>query len=70
LTPEQALAAMSIFLEKYYARTGAEGDIDAVLGDLQVNLLDGRTNDPAAWADWLTAIDEALQREQLVAADK
>jgi hypothetical protein len=72
LSPERAFAAMSIFLDKYYARTAGSGDLGALLGDLQVNERDGLAFDPAVWADWLAAIDEALgerdRKEQLVIA--
>jgi hypothetical protein len=68
LSPEQALAAMSIFLEHYRARTG-DGDVSALLGDLQVNARDGRPFDPAAWSDWMEAVEQALQQsEELVSA--
>ena len=65
LSPEQAFAAMSAFLERYYERTGGKGDLGALLGDLQINRSDGLPLDPAAWADWLAAIDEALAHHQL-----
>ena len=71
LSAEQAFAAMCIFLEKYYERGAAEGDLAVLLGDLQLNEEDGLPFDPAAWADWLAAIDEVLERdrnEQLVSA--
>jgi len=70
LSPEQALAAMSGFLEKYHVRTSGNGELGALLGDLEINPRDGRTCDPAAWADWLGAIDEVLEREQLMSAPK
>jgi hypothetical protein len=70
LLPEQAFAAMRIFLEKYHARTGGRGDLGALLGDLQVNEEDGLTFDPAAGTDWLAAIEEALgeRKKQLALA--
>ncbi|HEY1796370.1 MAG TPA: hypothetical protein VGG57_09640 [Stellaceae bacterium] len=68
MSPEQALAAMAIFLERYRVRT-ADGDVSALLGDLQINTSDGRPFDPAAWSDWLDAVDEALhQSEELLSA--
>jgi hypothetical protein len=60
LPPEQAFAAMSVYLEKYYARTGRTGDLGSLLGDLQINKHDGLPIDPAAWTDWLTAIEDVL----------
>jgi len=68
LSPEQAFAAMSIFLERYRTRTH-DGDLSALLGDIQINERDSRPLDPAAWSDWLDAIEEALHRtEEFVAA--
>jgi hypothetical protein len=66
LTPKQAFAAMFLFLERYDARTSGngEGELGTLLGDLQLNPADGRSCDPAAWADWLAAIDDVLEREQ------
>lgn len=62
------MAAMSIFLEHYRARTG-DGDLSALLGDIQINARDGRPFDPAAWADWVEAVEQALQQsEELVGA--
>jgi hypothetical protein len=72
LSAEQAFAAMSVFLDKYYARTGASGDLGALLGDLQVNRQDGLPLDLAAWADWLLAVDDVLaertRSDQLMSA--
>jgi hypothetical protein len=59
LSPEQAFAAMFVFLDRYYGRTGS-GDIGALLGDLQLDRRDGLPIDPAAWDDWLAAVAEAL----------
>ncbi|HZK89832.1 MAG TPA: hypothetical protein VFC56_06755 [Stellaceae bacterium] len=71
LSPEQAFAAMAMFLDGYHARTGGRGNLGALLGDLEVNKRDGLTVDPAAWTDWLTAVEEVLARDrnkQLVTA--
>ena len=57
LTPEQAFEAMSIYLQRYHDRTGGKGDLAALLGDIQINAADGRPLDPAAWGDWLAAIE-------------
>ena len=62
LSPEQAFKAMFLFLNQYYERTGGEGDLGAILGDMQINKQDGLPLDPAAWADWVAAIDGALAR--------
>lgn len=57
LTPVAAYLAMFRFLEAYYERTGAD-EIGALLGGLAMNE-DGQPMDPAAWEDWLTAVDQA-----------
>ena len=63
LAPEQAFNAMFVFLDRYYERTGRSPELGALLGELQINR-DGRPFDPAAWGDWLAAVDEA--RDQVV----
>ena len=55
MTNEVAYKAMIKFLEKYYERTNSD-DIGSLLGDLQL-LSDGSTSDPAAWNDWIDAIN-------------
>ena len=59
LTPEQAFNAMAIFLNRYCGRTAGKAELGDVLGDIQLNESDGMPADPAAWGDWLAAIDEA-----------
>ena len=54
LTYIQSFNAMRRFLEMYYERTSSD-DVGSLLGDLQI-LDDGGTADPAAWEDWLVAI--------------
>ncbi|HEX5320300.1 MAG TPA: hypothetical protein VFW46_14145 [Stellaceae bacterium] len=66
LSSEQAFAAMSIFLDRYRART-RDGDLSALLGDVQINEKDGRPFDPAAWSDWQEAVDEACHRSEELA---
>ena len=63
LSSEQAFVAMSIFLERYSART-AGGDVRALLGDIQISRWDGLPFDPAARTDWLEAVEAALQDER------
>ena len=65
LSPEQAFRAMFIFLKEYYDRTGGTSELGAVLSDIQTNLwADGRPADPAAWGDWLAAIEAALEKSK------
>jgi hypothetical protein len=60
LSPEQAFKAMTVFLERYYERGDKTGDLALVVGELQINPQDGAPMDPAAWRDWLAAVDAAL----------
>lgn len=57
LSPQEAFAAMFVFLDRHYARTGGS-DLGALLGDLQINKADGLPFDRAAWDDWLAAVEE------------
>ncbi len=54
LTTREAYAAMFAFLEEVYQRTESH-DLGALLGGMSL-LQDGGTADPAAWADWETAV--------------
>jgi len=57
LTIEQAYQSMVCFLEAYWERTQSD-EIGALLGGLALDA-DGRPMDPAAWSDWLAAIELA-----------
>lgn len=59
LSKLQAFEAMRKFLEGYYARTSSD-DVGSLLSDM-LFLDDGGTADPAAWQDWLDAIEDALK---------
>ena len=48
---------MVCFLEAYWERTQSD-EIGALLGGLALDA-DGRPMDPAAWSDWLAAIELA-----------
>ena len=61
LSPEQAFRAMFFFLKEYYDRTGGTSELSAVLSDIQLNRADSLPADPAAWDDWLAAIDAVLE---------
>ena len=60
LSPEQAFRAMFVFLNDYYERTTGSAELGDVLGDIQLNESDRMPADPAAWGDWLSAIDKVL----------
>jgi hypothetical protein len=66
LTPEQAFRAMFIFLNAYYERTEGKSELAEVLSDIQINSHDGLPMDPAAWGDWLAAVESARQKERQV----
>jgi hypothetical protein len=57
LSVEQAFQAMFIFLNAYYERTQGQAELGSVLSDIQINRQDGMPGDPAAWGDWLAAVE-------------
>ncbi|MGE0257338.1 MAG: hypothetical protein AB7H71_15395 [Alphaproteobacteria bacterium] len=64
ISPEQAFAAMFVFLSEYYQRTNGTAVLADVLGDIQPIQSDGMPADPAAWEDWLAAIRAVLSDAQ------
>jgi hypothetical protein len=60
ITPQQAYAAMTMFSEAHYRRTGSD-DIGGLLGDMAMRD-DDTTADAAMWADWLDSIAGTLAR--------
>ncbi len=62
LTDEQGFEAMRHFLAAFWERGGSDPDSDVAellrwtARDVEV---DGGTNDPAQWNDWLLAVDAA-----------
>jgi hypothetical protein len=67
LSSEQAFRAMFVFLDEYHQRTAKKAELGDVLGDIQLNESDGRPADPAAWDDWLSAIEKVLADRTTVA---
>jgi len=63
LSPEQAFRAMFVFLNEYYDRTQGTAELGEVLGDIQLNA-NGSTMDPAAWSDWLSAVDTVCAKSK------
>jgi hypothetical protein len=59
MTEQQAYLAMFRFLEQWYERTKAD-ELGGMLGSMAL-LPDGSTADPAAWKDWLKAVDHVKQ---------
>lgn len=62
LTQLQAFQAMVKFLEGFYERTSSD-DVAVLLGGMQM-FPDGGTFDPAAWEDWIDAVNEVLKENQ------
>ena len=62
MTSDQAYAAMVIFLEEAWKRTGSEG-LGMILGDLSL-LEDGTPADPAVAEDWKEAVARAIGGER------
>lgn len=60
LSPEQAFRVMLAFLNEYYERTARKAELGDVLGDIQLDQNDGMPADPAAWDDWVSAINAVL----------
>jgi len=59
LTIEQAFCAMFFFIENEYELTRSD-DIGALLGSLDWTIWsDAGAADPAAWDDWLSAVEKA-----------
>ncbi len=58
MTPEEAYRAMFAFLEATWERTGRGDELGALLGGLALDA-DGRPMDPAAWTDWLAAVEQS-----------
>jgi len=54
----EAYKAMVSFLDDYYFRFGQES-LSSVLGSIQL-LPNETTADPAAWFDWLEAVERVL----------
>ena len=69
LTFLEAYKAMYVFLDSYYFQMNKPDEIGALLGDLRI-LLDGKPVDPAAWDDWLVAVQKVLDDKTLQQKDE
>ncbi len=56
LSVREAYLAMYTYLESLYEQTGSD-PLGGLLGGMSF-IADGETADPAAWADWLRAVDK------------
>ena len=63
ITQLQAYNAMIIFLQNYYLRVGEPDALGILLGGMEF-VSEGTTRDPAAWEDWLDAINETMQKNK------
>ncbi|HEY9262181.1 hypothetical protein [Chitinophaga sp.] len=63
LTNQQAYTAMCIFLDALYERTKS-ADLAGFLGGFQL-LADGTSADPAAWQDWMIAVNKVLSEKKI-----
>lgn len=62
ISERQAYLAMFCFPERYWERGGRTSEeLADILGSIHPTS-DGRTGDPAAWADWMECIDDAVSR--------
>jgi hypothetical protein len=61
ITVKTAYAAMYLFLENEYRLTNSD-DIGGLLGGMSL-LAGGGTADPAAWDDWLDAVEGASHED-------
>jgi hypothetical protein len=62
LNPKQAYAAMLLYLEDYYER-GKSEEVAMMLAGM-LFLADNNTADPAAWEDWMNAVQRVLAAAQ------
>lgn len=63
LTLLQAYKCMFHFLENYYVQMDKPDQLGSLLGELQL-LHDEKPADPAAWDDWLVAVQKVLETEK------
>lgn len=62
ITIKQAYQAMLLFLEVEYKLTQSD-DLGELLGGFQLTD-DGETMDPAAWGDWIAAVNKISDEEK------
>lgn len=62
LTVLEAYKAMLVFLEKCWLLRGKPDQVGNVLSAIQL-IKETRTADPAAWFDWLEAVEEVTSKE-------
>jgi hypothetical protein len=61
VTDLQAYQAMFCFLEHHYQETHSD-DVASLLSEM--NLIDGKPVDPAAWDDWLACVKKVMSMLQ------
>ncbi len=60
MSEREAFLAMSKFLWQFANRAG--DDLLTLLGDIEITS-DGRTNDPAAWNDWISCVQAVKESD-------
>ncbi len=63
ITVMQAYKAMLAFLEREYNLTHSD-ELGGLLGGYQLTSDSGATMDPAAWPDWVSAINQVLEGDK------
>ena len=63
LTIEESYMAMLKFIEGYYYRLNQPDLLAMLLGGFRLRT-DGLAVDPAAWEDWLDAVNEVLNNQE------
>ena len=62
LTSSQGFRAMGRFLAAYFDRTGGQGSLRTIVGDVELEG-DGTSTDPAALSDWAASVREVLDED-------
>lgn len=62
LTVLEAYKAMLVFLERCWVLRGKPEQVGNVLSAIQL-INETRTADPAAWFDWLEAVEEVISQK-------
>jgi hypothetical protein len=63
LSSSQGFLAMSKFLHAYFDRTGGNGLLSTIVGDVELEA-DGTSTDPAAISDWAECVAQVLSVDQ------
>jgi hypothetical protein len=64
LSSSQGFCAMSKFLRAYFDRTGGNGLLATIVGDVELEA-DGTSTDPAAISDWANCVAQVLSGDKV-----